>query len=87
MFRLLLDVYGNDCDCPINAKQWMKALKCPKTFPQLEEDFKPFKTIDLSTLRSKMLERFANHHSICHYVVKNNKVAFCLIRLYKYLKT
>ena len=53
----------------------MNALECPKSFPQVEEDFKPHKTIDLSTLRSKMLKRFAKHHSICHYAVKNNEVS------------
>ena len=52
----------------------MKALQCPKTFPQIEEDLKLHKIIDLSTLREKMLKKFAKHHSICHYVIKSNKI-------------
>ena len=79
IIKFYLDVYGDECDCPIGAKQWKKALKCPKNFPQIDEDFKPHKTIDLSTLRSKMLQRFAKSHSICHYVVKSNKVWHCFV--------
>ncbi|CAK8671878.1 unnamed protein product [Clavelina lepadiformis] len=69
------DVYGDECDCPLNnRKQWMKALECPSSYKQIEEDFKNRETIDLTTLKEKVLARYGKHHSLCHYVVKDNEV-------------
>nr|CAB3258287.1 KDEL motif-containing protein 1 [Phallusia mammillata] len=70
----LKEVYGNDCFCPTNQKKWFKALECPKSFQQIEDDFQIHDKIEVSTLREKMLERFGKHHSFCNYVIKNNEV-------------
>ena len=69
------DVYGDECNCPIGTETWKKALKCPSSYRQIDEDLKRHKIIDLSTLRKKIKKRIvAPSNCICHYVVKSNKV-------------
>nr|XP_002127452.1 KDEL motif-containing protein 1 [Ciona intestinalis] len=70
----LKEVYGDECNCPLPMKQWTKALQCPPTYRQIEEDLKPHKVIELSTFAKRIVERFTPHHSVCHYAVVNNQV-------------
>lgn len=70
-------VYPEGCDCPVNdINKWLKVMKCPKSYPQIKRDFKPFKNIDLLRLEKEVGKRFnqSGARSLCHYVIKDNKV-------------
>lgn len=57
--------------------------ECKTHIEQINNDLSNFKSIDLNSLRDKMIEFFSkNSHSmsICQYVVKNN-----LVRVYFFL--
>ena len=63
--------YHEKCYCPIrNRKRFLNTYSCPTSYPQLEEDFKPFQTVNLTQLRTKA----KNFGTIVHYTIKNNKV-------------
>nr|XP_039254339.1 protein O-glucosyltransferase 2-like [Styela clava] len=70
----LVNVYGDECYCPMPLKKWTEALKCPATFDQVERDLEIFEKIDLDDLVKRGIPKFGSHHSFCHYVVKGNKI-------------
>nr|XP_039254502.1 protein O-glucosyltransferase 2-like [Styela clava] len=70
----LINVYGDECYCPMPLKKWTEALKCPATFDQVERDLEIFEKIDLDDLVKKGIPKFGVHHSFCHYVVRSNKI-------------
>ena len=46
------------------------------SYVQIQNDLKPFPKVDMRTVQKEVVERFnlKSAHSLCHYVVKDNKV-------------
>ncbi|PIK61811.1 hypothetical protein BSL78_01266, partial [Apostichopus japonicus] len=69
-------VYAENCFCPEQEpSEWLTNMRCPGEVPnQIQRDFAPFPTIDLDRLVQEAIERFAEHHSLCHYSIINNRI-------------
>ena len=69
-------VYDEKCYCPETEAQWKDNMHCPTVVhPQIIRDLSPFPTIDIDRLSQEAIQRFARHHSLCHYVIRNNRVS------------
>jgi hypothetical protein len=70
-------VYHEACYCPMNSlSSWMETMQCPNNYEQIDRDLSAFTTVDMKKVRKEAVSRFSNRgaHSLCHYVVKDNKV-------------
>lgn len=71
------NVYHEACYCPSSSlSNWIETMQCPNNYEQIDRDLSSFSTIDMKKVRQEAVARFSNRgaHSLCHYVVKNNKV-------------
>ncbi|MBN3291499.1 KDEL1 protein, partial [Polypterus senegalus] len=68
-------VYHESCECPESRpSEWLRHMKCPKSIPQILHDLQLFQTVDLDVIAKEIPSRFGQRQSLCHYVIKNNKV-------------
>lgn len=70
-------VHSEDCDCPHeNIEEWLKAFGCKGIKKQIQDDLSIFPTVDFNKLYDVAVRRFNNSvsSSVCHYVIKDNKV-------------
>lgn len=76
-YRVNGPIYAESCNCPrANVNDWLTAYECPDTYEQIENDLRPFKAVNFTAIRDKMLEKF-NHPgsiSLCNYVIKSNRI-------------
>jgi len=62
-------------------------MNCPSSYRQIREDLSVFDKVDMRVVAKEAVSRFnqRGQHSLCHYVVKDNKVAphfvYCLLRI------
>lgn len=73
------NVYAENCVCPeslLSIDEWMENLQCPLSEQQIEQDLKPFQSINFTNIRGKMINKFDSPGSIsiCNYVIKNNEI-------------
>lgn len=70
------NIYQEKCVCPNNLKEWLSAMECPSSYSQIKRDLSLFPSVDMTTVAKEAIERFnqKGRHSLCHYVVKDNKV-------------
>ena len=71
------NVYHEGCNCPVpRMETWMKHMNCQQHYSQIKNDLSRYPAIDMNKLRQEYIQRFNNRgrHSLCHYVVKDNKV-------------
>lgn len=75
-YQLEGPVYAESCFCPEeNTSDWLTEMMCPDSLPdQIQQDFEPFPTIDLDRLAREAVDRFGEHHSLCHYTIVNNVI-------------
>jgi len=74
--------YPENCHCPEpDIAQWQEDMECAKSFGQIKRDFSQFPaTLDMNAIVSEAISRFSDphkpsgSHSICHYVIKDNRV-------------
>ena len=59
-------------------EKWLTTFECPKSYKQIKRDLSAFDKIDMRKVAPEAIERFSDkgRHSICHYVIKDNKVVF-----------
>ena len=50
-------------------------MRCPASFPQIELDLAAFPRVDPERNAREIPQRFGQRQSLCHYTVKDNKVA------------
>jgi len=52
-------------------------MQCPSSYDQIKWDLSQFGKIDMSKVAKEAMDRFSlrGAHSLCHYVVKDNKVS------------
>ena len=73
--------YHEKCDCPQpQMSQWLKDMGCPGNYKQIKYDLSLFRSIDMEVVAEEAVSRFnqKGRHSLCHYVVKDNKVNIAL---------
>jgi len=70
-------VYHEGCNCPMSSlSKWMDTMRCPKNYKQIDLDLLPFPVVDMEQVEKEAVSRFSSRgsHSLCHYVIKDNKV-------------
>ncbi|ESN94970.1 hypothetical protein HELRODRAFT_114917 [Helobdella robusta] len=69
--------YNEDCYCPKKSlARWLGTLNCPKSYDQIDKDFKAFRRINMTRMYKRMMVEFNKPYqmSVIHYVVKDNKL-------------
>ncbi|XP_012285005.1 KDEL motif-containing protein 1 [Orussus abietinus] len=71
-------VYEEECYCPEQSvTEWLKNNKCTQcNHSQIINDLKPFNSVNFEMIREEIIKKYhrPNSVSICHYVVKDNKI-------------
>lgn len=70
-------VPSDDCDCPDpSIRNWLSTHNCVDKINQIENDLKPFRSVNFTNLRPKILEKYnaPGSISLCNYVIKNNRI-------------
>jgi len=70
-------VYHDKCDCPeASLPAWLNTMDCPASYPQIKRDLSVFPSINMSESVDEAVARFNQKgaHSLCHYVVQDNKI-------------
>ena len=76
-YRISQPVHSEKCNCPTQSvDNWLISAECPATEPQIQKDLIPFKSVNFSSLRPRILEAYnkPGSISICNYVIKNNEI-------------
>lgn len=71
-------MYEEECYCPhINFNDWLNNYECPSNYAQITSDLTPFASVDFNKIRDLLIKKYdkPNSVSLCHYVIKNNKVS------------
>ena len=69
-------MYDEKCFCPEGEEAWKEHMHCATdVHPQITRDLELFPSIDIDRLAVEAVDRFARHHSLCHYVIKDNTVS------------
>ena len=72
---IILDFYHENCNClEKNGSDWVKAMKCPATFNQIDKDLSKLKDVYLKNVAKKAVKRFGQHHALVHYAIIKNEV-------------
>lgn len=74
-------VYAEKCYCPVRSvTKWLDAMSCPSGYRQIQEDLSIFDKIDMHAVTKEAVLRFnqRGQHSLCHYIIKDNKVLFAV---------
>ncbi|XP_055545604.1 protein O-glucosyltransferase 2-like [Wyeomyia smithii] len=70
-------LYTESCYCPQGTlEEWLEQLDCPTSDPQIDRDLIPFRAMNFSSLRPRIIQQFDKPGSIslCNYVIKNNQI-------------
>ncbi|KAK0179328.1 hypothetical protein PV327_005091 [Microctonus hyperodae] len=70
-------VHEEECYCPNpSVDVWLDDYTCAPNYSQILEDLKYFPKINFDEIRNEIIKEYDKPHSfsICHYVVKNNRI-------------
>ncbi|XP_067001776.2 protein O-glucosyltransferase 2 [Anabrus simplex] len=76
-YKVAGDMYADTCYCPEkNFTKWLQKFNCRGSYSQIEDDLKPFNSVNFTAIRESVIKRFDNpgSMSICNYVIKDNQV-------------
>ncbi|KAI0214981.1 Protein O-glucosyltransferase 2 [Lamellibrachia satsuma] len=75
-YKLEGPIYQETCNCPGSLDDWLKVMQCPASYRQIKEDLSIFQVVDMEAVAAQAVARFNQRgsHSLCHYVVKDNKI-------------
>ncbi|KAM6447311.1 protein O-glucosyltransferase 2 isoform 2-T5 [Liasis olivaceus] len=74
-YNLKGPVYHENCDCPEeDGSAWLEKMNCPQAILQIQRDLAHFPTIDPDKIAKEIPQRFGQRQSLCHYIVKDNKI-------------
>uniref|UniRef100_A0A182F622 Glycosyl transferase CAP10 domain-containing protein n=2 Tax=Anopheles albimanus TaxID=7167 RepID=A0A182F622_ANOAL len=76
-FAITGPLYSEQCYCPQgSADEWLESVGCPPGDPQIDMDLIPFRAINFSSLRTRMIQQYDKPGSIshCNYVILRNDV-------------
>ncbi|KAI4497223.1 hypothetical protein M0802_007707 [Mischocyttarus mexicanus] len=69
--------YEEECYCPNrNFNDWLNNYNCPNNYKQIISDLTPFTSVDFNKIRNSLIKKYnkPNSVSLCHYVIKNNRI-------------
>ncbi|XP_043254089.1 protein O-glucosyltransferase 2-like [Colletes gigas] len=70
-------VYEEECYCPNSSiNDWLESLECSKNYSQIHQDLAPFVNVDFNKIRQSIVQTYDRPGSVslCHYVIKSNKI-------------
>ncbi|KOC67192.1 KDEL motif-containing protein 1 [Habropoda laboriosa] len=70
-------VYEEECYCPNpSINKWLEDLECSKNYIQIHKDLAIFASVDFNKIRQSIIKAYDRPGSVslCHYVVKSNKI-------------
>ena len=70
-------MYHETCYCPQpSINTWLKNMQCPSSYKQIKQDLSIFPEVNMEEVEKQAVSRFNQRgaHSMCHYVIKDNKV-------------
>lgn len=70
------NIYAENCYCPEPIDDWLNNWECPLNEKQIERDLQPFRVVNFTNSREKILTKF-NHPgsiSLCNYAIKGNEI-------------
>ncbi|XP_055600451.1 protein O-glucosyltransferase 2-like [Uranotaenia lowii] len=70
-------LYIENCYCPKHSlEEWLAQVECPLEDPQIENDMIPFRAVNFSSLRPRIIRQYDKPGSVslCNYVVKDNSI-------------
>nr|XP_033331176.1 protein O-glucosyltransferase 2-like [Megalopta genalis] len=70
-------VYEEECYCPHpSINKWIKNMECSTNYTQMSNDLLPFTNVDFNKIRQNIIKEYDQPGSVslCHYVVKTNKI-------------
>lgn len=70
-------VYEEECYCPNrDLDEWLENNECLQNYSQIQSDLEPFNDVDFASIRNEIIKKYdrPSSVSICHYVIKLNKV-------------
>lgn len=72
-------IHSHKCYCPQDWRIYRLQHKCPlsiKSYPQIIADLEPFERVNLSEIRTHLLNQYNQPLSIalCHYVIKDQEI-------------
>ncbi|XP_020295225.1 KDEL motif-containing protein 1-like isoform X2 [Pseudomyrmex gracilis] len=70
-------IYEEECYCPnLSVTNWLHNYQCQKSYTQIYSDLSPFSDIDFAKIRQNIIKTYnrPTSVSICHYVLKSNKI-------------
>lgn len=75
-YRMQSIVRSDNCNCPLELDYWLEMNGCPVSDQQIEDDLKPFYSVNFTMLRDKILKKYDSPGSVslCNYVVKSNQI-------------
>lgn len=75
-YKIDYEVRSDSCNCPLNINYWLELNECPTFEKQIDDDLKPFRSVNFTNLREKILQKYhmPGSVSLCNYVIKNNEI-------------
>lgn len=77
-YLILGPVFEDECNCPESSlTKWLENNECNENnYNQLFENLKKFPSVNFDDIRNDIIKQYNKPQSvsICHYVVKSNKV-------------
>jgi len=77
-------VYEEECYCPNpSITNWLYHYQCQQNYTQMHHDLFPFPIVDFDRIRESIIKKYnqPSSISICHYVLKSNKVNIILYHI------
>lgn len=70
-------IYEEECYCPNpSIANWLDHYQCQRNYTQMHDDLALFPSVDFNNIRQSIIEKYdqPSSVSICHYVLKFNKI-------------
>ncbi|XP_012231666.1 protein O-glucosyltransferase 2-like isoform X2 [Linepithema humile] len=70
-------IYEEECYCPNpSITNWLNHYQCQENYTQIHHDLTPFSNIDFDRIRESIIKKYdrPTSVSICHYVLKSNRI-------------
>ena len=80
-FNISGPIYEEECYCPSSSIElWLHNNECQQNYSQILRDLELFPNVNFDEIRNKIIKKYdkPNSVSICHYVIKSNKVSYFL---------
>lgn len=75
-YKIKTDIRSDSCSCPMEMDYWLELNECPTYEKQIQEDLIPFRAVNFTNVRDKILQKHNSPGSVslCNYVIRNNEI-------------